>query len=97
MAINSSRKKKAVENRKMLKPMIETVILCGRQNLPLRSHKDYRPFDLKNPPKVNEGNFRALMRLRITRGDETLKKHFESCAKNATYISWNVQNQVLDA
>lgn len=97
MAIDSSRKKQAEENRKILKPIIETVILCGRQNIPLRGHRDYGPFDLSNPPIEYEDNFRALLRLRISSGDENLKKHFESCAKNATYISWNIQNQIFDA
>lgn len=60
MAIDSSLKKQAEENRKILKPIIETVILCGCQNIPLRGHRDYGPFDLSNPPIENEGNFRAL-------------------------------------
>lgn len=48
-------------------------------------------------PDDNEGNFRALLRMRIEAGDEKLRNHFKSCGKNATYISWNIQNQIIDA
>jgi len=63
------------------KSIIKTVILCGRQNLSLRSHEDYGVFDTKIEPNKNEGNFRAILRARIESGDEHLRKHFETCGK----------------
>lgn len=95
--IDKARAQQALENRNILKPIIETVTLCGRQNLALRAHTDYGVFDVDNPPLENEGNFRALLRARVTSGDTNLKKHFDSCRRNATYISWNIQNQIIDA
>ncbi|XP_046684428.1 52 kDa repressor of the inhibitor of the protein kinase-like [Homalodisca vitripennis] len=87
----------AQNNVKRILPIIDTIILCGRQNIALRGHRDYGEFDINRRPAENEGNFRALLRARIEAGDQDLKKHFESCGKNATYISWNFQNQIIDA
>lgn len=96
-SIDKSRSIQAAENRAILKPIIDTVILCGRQNIPLRGHSDYGEFDLSTPPVENEGNFRALLREKVKSGDEKLRKHFELCGRNAMYISWNIQNQIIDA
>lgn len=52
---------------------------------------------MENPPEENEGNFRALLRTRINAGDATLKEHFKTCGKNATYISWTIQNEIIEA
>jgi hypothetical protein len=65
--------------------------------LSLRSHEDYGVFDIKIEPNKNEGNFRAILRARIESGNENLRKHFETCGKNATFISWNIQNQIIEA
>lgn len=76
---------------------MKTVILCGHYNLSLRSHRNYGVFRTKKEPVKNEGNFRALLRTRIESGDENLKKHFETCGKNATYISWIIHSQIIEA
>lgn len=95
--IDVGRKSQAEINRKRLEPIIKTVILCGRQNIPLRGHRDYGEFSLEENPSTNEGNFRALLRSRIDAGDENLIQHFKHSAKNATYISWNIQNQIINS
>lgn len=38
--INTERMKQILENRKRLKPIIETIVFLGRQNIPLRGHSD---------------------------------------------------------
>lgn len=53
--------------------------------------------DLSNEPGENEGNFKALLRLRASNGDEPLKKHLEGCSANATYTSWRTQNEIISA
>jgi len=52
---------------------------------------------IKKEATENEGNFRVLLRARIESGKGSLKKHFETCGKNATYISWNIQNKMIEA
>ena len=40
MQINSAAKELVARNRKKLQSIIETIDLCGRQNIPLRGHRD---------------------------------------------------------
>jgi hypothetical protein len=96
-AVDKGKTAQVMQNRSILHSIVETVILCGRQNLPLRGHRDQGPLDLSSNSVENEGNFRALLRFKVQSGDNVLKTHLNSCAKNATYTSWNVQNQVLEA
>ncbi|XP_050540290.1 52 kDa repressor of the inhibitor of the protein kinase-like [Daktulosphaira vitifoliae] len=85
------------KNQEKLKPIIKTIILCGRQCLPLGAHRDYGTFNVEQEPECNEGNFRALLSARIDSGYKNLKQHLMTCGKNSTYISWNIQNQIIDA
>ena len=94
--IDTVRDRQARENVARIKPILKTLILCGRQGLALRGHRDSGELDLLAEPQKNEGNFRAILRARVEAGDEDLKKHFENCAKNAMYISWNFQNEFIN-
>jgi hypothetical protein len=38
--LDKAHSKQAEENRARLKPIVKTIILCGRQNMPLRGHRD---------------------------------------------------------
>lgn len=60
------------ENRDRLRPIVSTIIFCGRQNIPLRGHRDDGNKSLKfvendqNSVVANqEGNVRALLGFRI--------------------------------
>ncbi|KAL4132403.1 hypothetical protein QTP88_009557 [Uroleucon formosanum] len=92
--IDSGIKRKIIENRKNLIPIIETIIFCGRQNLSLRGHRDTGPLNLTEPNK-NDGNFRSLLRFRAKSGDVALKTHLETCSKNASYISPMIANEII--
>ncbi|CAF1227009.1 unnamed protein product [Rotaria sordida] len=86
-----------LENRARLKPIIETIVFCGKQNIALRGHRDDGNTIIASEASLaNEGNFCALLLYRIQSGDEVLKKHLERCNKNATYISKTTQNQLID-
>lgn len=63
---NSALQKQIEENRKILLPIIETIIFCGRQGIALRAHRDHGDINNHDIPSQNEGNFRALLRFRIT-------------------------------
>ena len=82
-------------NRKKLQSIIETIILCGRQNIPLRGTYD-TTLDLERHACVNHGNFWALLQFRVSAGDLALKEHLATAPKNATYTSPDIQNQVID-
>nr|CAI5842470.1 unnamed protein product [Callosobruchus analis] len=96
-SLDKAKTKQAEENRRKIKPIINTIILCGRQGIPLRGHKDYGPFDVDAEPQENEGNFRAILSTCIQAGDCDLKSHLATCGLNASYISWNMQNQIIAA
>lgn len=105
--ICSKRMKEINENRERLRPIVKTIILCGRQNIPLRGHRDDGKLLLNVNSQTNslpendsvlshEGNFRALLRFRIDSGDTKLQHHLETSKSNATYISKTVQNELID-
>lgn len=79
--LDSALKQQVKDNRSKLLPIIETIIFCGTQGIPLREHKNYGPLELDEPID-NDGNLRALLRLRIKCGDINLKKHFNSSSQH---------------
>ena len=80
-------------NRRKLIPVVKTVIFCGRQNVPLRGHRD----DSKEyESSANTGNFQELINFRIDSGDTVLKDHVESAKKNAVYRSKTIQNELIE-
>lgn len=90
------------ENRDRLRPIISTIIFCGRQNISLRGHRDDGALYKCNTdekidsPVANDGNFRALLRLRVESGDSILQHHLETASSIATYISKTTQNQLIE-
>ncbi|XP_025191890.1 52 kDa repressor of the inhibitor of the protein kinase-like [Melanaphis sacchari] len=98
--LNIASKQQKEDNRKIILPVIKSVILCGRQGISIRGHRDYGPLEL-NEPTENDGNFRAILRFYINAtgisGDNSHILARENCKKNAQYISWKIQNQIVDA
>ena len=90
--LSSARQQQVEENRKIISSVVETVLLCGRQNIALRGHRD--DGDLMDT--VNQGNFRALLLYRMNAGDVTLQKHLETSSRRNTYISKTIQNEIID-
>ena len=94
--IDNERKKEALRNRSFLKPLVETILLCARQNLALRGHYDNGPICTDgSEPDHNDGNFRALLRYRIRGGDSVLKEHLDTAKQNAKYTSNTIQNELV--
>jgi len=47
----------------MIRPIIEKILLCGRQGIALRGHTDSGPIDLRSLfLSNNEGNFRVILK-----------------------------------
>ena len=90
------RQKEIERNRAALVPIIDTLLTCARQNIALRGHRDDGPVDSTGEePMHNDGNFRALLRLRVRGGDTDLKDHLVSCKRNATLVSKTIQNELI--
>ena len=81
MIIDSSLRQKCYElNCKRLDAIIECVVLCGTQNIPLLGHNDANRYE---GVKQNKGNFKAIMDYRGI-GDEALREHLTCGAKKCT-------------
>ena len=88
---------KVAENRQKLGSIVKTIVLCGRQNIPLRGHRDsatHLERDIEGTG--NHGNFLALLYFRVEAGDTVLEEHLSKADRNATYTSGNIQNQIID-
>uniref|UniRef100_H3ATM6 DUF4371 domain-containing protein n=1 Tax=Latimeria chalumnae TaxID=7897 RepID=H3ATM6_LATCH len=82
------------KNLKVLETITETIILCGRQNLPMQGHRDDK---YTKDSSLNTGNFQALLEYRASRGgDDILREHLKNAPRNVTYVSKTVQNEILD-
>ncbi|XP_050548290.1 zinc finger MYM-type protein 1-like, partial [Daktulosphaira vitifoliae] len=88
--LNKAEKIQKENNRKIIVPVIESVLLCGRQGIELRGHRDSGVLNLEDP-LINEGNFRALLRffLKATTksGDESFLLARENCTDETADIS----------
>ena len=86
-----------MNNRKKFHSIIETIVLCGRQNIALRGHRDSAT-DLEGPQSAstNHGNFWALLNFRISAGDTHLRDHLHTASRNAMYTSPVIQNQIIN-
>lgn len=93
--VNSQRLVQLKENRERLRPIIESILFLGRQNIPLRGHRDDGPLDEEGGLN-NEGNFRELLRFKVSSGDLKLKEHLKTASSRATYISNTTQNQIIE-
>lgn len=103
--IDTQRMKEIKENRQRLKPIIESIIFLGRQNIALRGHRDdgqlFSNFictDLSSKTEsiTNQGNFRELLKFKIASGDKLLEQHLKSAHEKATYISYPIQNEIIE-
>ncbi|CAH1100590.1 unnamed protein product [Psylliodes chrysocephalus] len=93
--IDSGYLAQTAENRKWYIPIIETIKLCERQELALRDTCDSGPIKINDAePETNDGNFRAVLRMRSRCGDSNLIKHRENTTLNATYLSPTIQNEL---
>ncbi|KAF2885990.1 hypothetical protein ILUMI_20183 [Ignelater luminosus] len=68
----------------------------NRNNSSLRGtrRQDSGPLALEKPER-KDGKFSALLRFRANSGDEDLKRHVISSRKNATFMSPDIQNEII--
>ena len=69
MQINNARREIIERNRVQLRAIVGAIITCGRQNIPLRGHRDDSQYYIDND-KENPGNFRDFkVRCKLWRFD----------------------------
>ncbi|XP_065420419.1 zinc finger MYM-type protein 1-like isoform X3 [Chrysemys picta bellii] len=86
-------RKEIEKNRMILGRIIDAVLFLGIQGLAFRSHREYRGL---GSPSTNEGNFLELIKL-LGKNDTLLKQHLLLSARNATYLSPDIQNDLIQS
>ncbi|XP_054719186.1 zinc finger MYM-type protein 1-like [Uloborus diversus] len=93
--VDNRRKVTARKTRAALVPIVQTIRLCGKQQIALRGHQDSGRITLEDPEK-NVGNFRALLRYRAAGGVVDLRQYLVMSAGNAMYTSPRIQNEIIN-
>jgi hypothetical protein len=80
------------ENRRILISIVKCVLFLGKNNLPFRGDDDN---GLPNSENRSQGTFKSIIQFRSDAGDFVLANHIKNCAKNATYLSATIQNELI--
>lgn len=100
LQLDINKEKQRTNNRKIIIPVIETIIVCGRQGIALRGHKDFGPLNLEEPIE-NDGNFRTFLRqylkATVDAGNDSYLLARENCGRNAQYTSPQIQNEIVES
>ena len=70
--MNKHRQEQYDLNCNRLDAIIDCIVLCGKQNIALRGHRDAN--SQLQAQSSNQGNFKAILQFRAL-GDKTLQKH----------------------
>ena len=82
-------------NRDKLKPIVDVIILCGKQNIALRGHRDDAKYC--DEAGFNPGNLQAILSYLATCGrNELFNDFFLNGSKRATYRSKTTQNELIN-
>ena len=87
--MDSARARRMQENRKLLISICKVVVLCARQSIALRGHRE-------DEDSENKGNFLEILSI-VASESPALKSHIDNCAGNAKYLSKTTQNELLQA
>ena len=93
-ALSSSLQKTVEESRNRLSHTIKTIEFCGLKEIPLRGRRDAGAFPL-NKTDCSDGVFKAALTLRVEAADKQTSDLFLMAPRNASYLSWRVQNQIV--
>ncbi|XP_061181206.1 zinc finger MYM-type protein 1-like [Saccostrea echinata] len=80
--LSTFRKAQVSKNRHILKKIMEVLLLCGKQNIPIRGHVPER------------SNFIAILHS-MAQGDEILAEHLSGNRKTL-YTSSDIQNEIIN-
>ena len=71
-------------NKKVIESLLKVIMLCGKQGLPLRGHRDDGVDLGQSIISSNKGTFIELVHFRAVT-DEVLAKHLKNAPRNAVY------------
>ncbi|XP_060845501.1 zinc finger MYM-type protein 1-like [Rhopalosiphum padi] len=85
--IDSNHNKVVKENREYIKCLLETILYCAYQGIPIRGHRE-------NEDSENMGNFLELMKLRA-KDNNILDRYFLKKEKSFRYVSGTHTNEFI--
>lgn len=91
--IDSVRMQNIQSNKTILPHIVDAVMLCAKQQIAFRGHRDNRA-EFADTPTENEGNFIAILRV-LAESHPQSKEHLVSGPANAPYTSKTVQNEII--
>ena len=80
-------------NAKVIASLLQVVLLCGKQGIALRGHRD--DHISWHEALTNHGNFIELVRFRAVT-DSILAEHLQNSPANAKYTSKTIQNELVE-
>ncbi|CAM2727678.1 unnamed protein product, partial [Rotaria socialis] len=90
--LNNINEQQQNENRRILASIIKCTLFLPRQNIAFRGNDENGILDDNN---TNPGNFKSLVLFAADAGDQALQKYLNHHQKNATYLSWQTQNELV--
>ena len=81
-------------NKQVIESLFRVAILCGKQGLAMRGHRDNKVQWDDEGERPNEGNFVQLVCFRADT-DKVLVEHLSKGPKNARYTSKTIQNELV--
>lgn len=85
--LSSARQEQVKKNRFYIKSVSEVILLCARNDIALRAHNE-------SAVSIKPGNFRSILQL-VTWHDPSLLQSLQKNPSNATYLSPEIQNELL--
>ena len=73
--------------------IIDTVLFLSQQGLPFRGHREQQG---RGSSDLNEGNFLELLKL-LSKYDSILADHLAFSKRNETYLSHQIQDELIRA
>ena len=94
--LNTQLQKTIENNTKVIESLLRVVMLCGKQGLALRGHRDDNIVwtNEGEGESDNHGNFIELVRFRAE-SHEVLRHHLQSAPRNAVYTLKTIQNELV--
>ena len=80
------------EYKKILFSIVKCILFLAANNLALRGHSDD---GLQCDTNMHEENFKNLIAFRAEVGNTILTNHLQTCARNASYLSPRIQNELI--
>ena len=93
--LDNLRSKELEKLKELLGSMVKTILLVGRQNIPLRGHRDDGKLNSIMSDENHDGNFKAILEY-CAECDESFKSLLESTSSRSSHTSKTTQTELIE-